>query len=100
MIVGDEDSSHVYSLADPGVRSCGPDMFRPTARLRPPAPRCSDAPRRACPSDSTLSVRSCRPYLNQLVALETGSVTLKRVLTPGVLARSIRPSWASTIFRT
>src|SRR4029077_11642856 len=39
-------------------------------------------------------------YLNQPDAVATGSVTRNRVPASAALFTSIRPSWASTIFRT
>ena len=48
----------------------------------------------------SLASRLSLPTLNHCEPLETGSVTLNRVPCPGTLLRSIRPSCASTIFRT
>ena len=47
-----------------------------------------------------LAHSTCSIYLNQPEALDTGSVTRNRVPVPCMLLTSMRPSCASTIFRT
>src|SRR3954466_15401954 len=79
----------VFSIPRGSGPACGRDPQRVALRV-------PDLPYLACLPDAT--PKGSR-YLNQLAAVETGSVTRKRVPLE-LLYKSMRPSCASTIFLT